>query len=152
MIFKIYLKCILIFFAFITIHNALAITEIPVEAAGLAIGGDRTQIGIGGGYHHEVLSWLQAGVQAAYAKSAESGVSVDSFRLELGPTLNMDGAIPQAYFFSLGLAYREELGAFIRFGKRIPLTANLSFRPNFEVLAANGTSFMIHALSVSFFF
>jgi hypothetical protein len=71
---------------------------------------------------------------------------------KIGPTLNMDGPIPQAYFFQAGLANQGGMGFFAGFGKRVPLASWLTFRPNIEWVSGAQSTFYFNILSVSAFF
>lgn len=142
-----------------------ASTEVTANAGAIGLGGGESQIALGGGYHRELLSWLQGGGSLLYQTLGHGETKVNTWTLRAGPTFNMDGPIPQAYFFSLGLTMRKGngqiaagaddpngTGAFIQFGKRIPLGGPFTFRPSFSASFAGGTHLRIEALAVSCFF
>ncbi len=144
---------------------AHASTEVTANAGAIGLGGGESQIALGGGYHREMLTWLQVGGSLFYQTLGHGETKVNTMTLRLGPTLNMDGPIPQSYFFSLGLTMRKgngviaagaddpnAIGAYIQFGKRISLGGPFSFRPSVSASFAGGMHIRIEVLSVSYFF
>jgi hypothetical protein len=146
--------------------SGFAVTEVSTSALGLGLGGSESHLGLGLGYQKEFLTWLQLGGSGELEKLShgEGTTSVTVWRVRVGPTLNMDGAIPQAYFFSTGFAMRHgngtvsstsddpnASGAYVQFGKRFPIGL-VSYRPNVSVILAGGMNIRIELLSFSAFF
>lgn len=145
---------LLLFALYLSLFRALSsrAEEANLESAGIALGGNATSLQLGGSYYHHFNNWLQAGGGLSYQSLKDEDSSASQFRLKLGLQFNMGGEIPNAYFLGLGVAKRRSTGGFIQFGKRIDLGNNLSYRPSVELLAADGTTLMLHVLSISYLF
>ena len=156
-----------IFFAILAkvAHSA----EITASALGVNFSGSESKIGVGSGYHQELTTWLQFGASMEYERLSHGVSSLSVWNARIGPTFNMDGAIPQAFYLFAGVVKRHgtgtqpslmtepnridpnAIGGFVEFGKRFQM-GTFSYRPSVSILAAGGLHYRINFLAFSAFF
>jgi hypothetical protein len=144
---------------------ALAAGEAYLSSGIANISSGSTRYDVSPGYAHTILPWLSVGGELGYTKTTYQDNSVSSMLVLGGPTANFGPTPADAFFVSLGVAYRSGSGSptstvvsedpggvgfYLMTGKRFPLIGGISFRPSLGVVATGSTGIIVRPLAISY--
>jgi hypothetical protein len=148
-----------------TTAQAFGLKEFYADSGALELLGGANRISLSPGFNYGLFEWLQVGGQLSYQTVGFGDDSVNTTTIRLGPTIDFGGAYPLATFAFVGYAIRKGNGTVaspaddpagsglcLLVGRRIPLSSRFSWRPSAGIQMAGKMTFVVNALSASYFF
>lgn len=157
--------------SFLCVSQVQARHEISFGAGSFNFASGGTSVEILFGYRFALMEWLQVGGEGVYNRGSEQNTSVSIFQFFFGPTANIGSNLQEAYFATVGIAFRsgavspEEdestasgsddpsgTGFGITLGKRFPLVYGVLYRPTLGWLSTGTSAFVFQPLFFSLTF
>lgn len=143
--------------------------EAFLSAGYLGISGSTSQFDIAPGFQFVPLAgmpWLQVGGELTYQKISFRGGATNNLMVLGGISANLGASLNDAFFVSLGGAYRSGssdtidstaadpngIGFYFFAGKRFPISGGFSLRPSLGVVSCGTTGMVFRPFAVSYHF